>query len=346
MRITPSLCCLLIFFFVNEAKSQISFTLSPQACQNQSLSLSASSGTISALGYTWTSIPNGAVLSSANSSLSTLSFTNSGTYTISLIASSNSGTTASSKIIEVIPFPISALSALSQTICAPFSASLSVTGANGYTWSPTAGLFNIGNITVLASPSISSTYTVFGNSFSCGTSSLSFNVIVGTYPILSFSSSAYAVCPGKTAVLAGFGAISYNWLGITSTINVTQPTVEVGAGNYTLVGSNGGSCTNTLSTIIIMLMSCTGLEEAEANEKNFRLFPNPVKEKVFIQSKKSISSKIEVLDVLSKVIFSESVVLNETETKEIDLSNLPCGLYYLRVQALDGSSQIIKLLKE
>jgi len=347
MKKTSSIFCLLAFLFLfGHLKSQVSFTLVPQSCQNQSLSLSVNSGSLSPNGYTWTSIPNGAIFSSPNTSASVLSFTSSGIYTISILISSSNGTTASSKTISVIPYPIIALSALSQTNCFPFSASLSVSGANTYTWFPTSGLNPTFGSSVVASPSISTVYSVTGSSSICGTSSITFSVAVHVYPLLSFSSSAFSLCVGQTATLSAFGALNYTWLGSTFSTSVSQSTISVSVGTYTLIGSNGGSCTNTLSPIPIYSLTCTGVEESENEFINFKVFPNPVSKKLFISSKNTDLSNIVILDVLGKVLLSKKINFFSADPQEIDLSDLPANIYYVRLRSVSGSTEVFRLIKE
>lgn len=347
MKTASSLGFLLIFFFFNKAKSQASFTLSPQACQNQNLPLSANSGTISPLGYTWTSIPNGAVFSNANSSLSTLSFNNFGTYTITLLVSSNSGTTVSSKTISVIPFPIKALSALSHTICAPQSATLNVTGANNYTWLPTNMLASIIGPSVVASPSISTVYTVTGTSSLCGTSSLNFSVAVHVWPILTYASSAYSVCYGQTATLSAFGALTYTWLSSTFSVGMTQPTIAVGPGMYSLVGSNGGSCTHTMMPAIMIYSAvCTGIEDSHTCDKAIRLFPNPCSEKLILQFEKLEITQLDIINLQGEIIYKEQRLFRDSEPTEIDVRSFPKGLYFLRVFSQNDRPQKLKFIKE
>ncbi|MBK9727405.1 MAG: T9SS type A sorting domain-containing protein [Saprospiraceae bacterium] len=83
------------------------------------------------------------------------------------------------------------------------------------------------------------------------------------------------------------------------------------------------------------------------HENGIRLYPNPTKSWVILENLNRETSilKIEVLDIHGRYI------QNELNTKSLDLiklstDNLKCGIYFLRVECLNGKVILKKLLIE
>jgi gliding motility-associated-like protein len=161
-----------------------------------------------------------------------------------------------------LTFSIS-MSNSSPTICTPFNSTLTASsnataftiGSINYTWSPLAGISPATGSLVVAQPSATTIYTVKGdNGFGCKAEN-TVSVYVGIIPQPTYAATSNAVCPGFTSTLTAFGANSYTWISSTSSIAIAQQSVSVGPGNFTIIASNGGSCTNTLSPIPIGLLT-------------------------------------------------------------------------------------------
>ncbi len=164
------------------------------------------------------------------------------------------------------------LSPKNSTICPGQSATLTASGTTSYSWIPGNNLQPSSTVpTVVATPSATTIYTVVGtNNLGCyGTSTL--QLVVGQWPILSISPSAYSVCPGFNSTLTAFGAISYTWTGTTASVPNTfttpilQQSVAVGPGSYTVQGSNGGTC---IRDTLISIGTATNLTINVAKSSN------------------------------------------------------------------------------
>ncbi len=139
------------------------------------------------------------------------------------------------------------------TICPGTNATLTASGTNSYTWSPGGSLQpNPFTPTVIASPSVTTIYTVLGtNNAGCyGVATITLNV--GTYPNLqpNIVTTASAVCPGFTSTLTAFTANTYTWTGTTFTNSIFQQSIAVGPGTFVVVGSNGGTCIDSATVVI------------------------------------------------------------------------------------------------
>ena len=76
-------------------------------------------------------------------------------------------------------------------------------------------------------------------------------------------------------------------------------------------------------------------------EIEFSFYPNPVKDRLYIESPQSEIQKIQIFDINGKqVLQSDSIVQNT-----IDVSNLKSGIYLLQVETKEGKATR-KLVKE
>jgi hypothetical protein len=85
-------------------------------------------------------------------------------------------------------------------------------------------------------------------------------------------------------------------------------------------------------------LSSLGVDDVEYNNHDLRLYPNPVK---------NVFSLTE--EVVSGVLYNlqgEKTYEFKNQNKDIDISNLEAGIYFLQVINKYGSKQHLKLLKE
>lgn len=132
-------------------------------------------------------------------------------------------------------------------LCAGASAPLTATGADTYTWSPTANLSSVTGATVTATPPATVTYTVTGTDVSGCQNTDAVTVTVNPLPTVDAGADV-VVCAGASTVLTGSGAATYVWapatnLSSTTTASVTStPTATL---TYTLTGTDANGCQNT-----------------------------------------------------------------------------------------------------
>lgn len=105
------------------------------------------------------------------------------------------------------------------------------------------------------------------------------------------------------------------------------------------------SCSNKDSTCQPVDLTMFSTEEWRWL-KGIKVFPNPTTGKVFIENsnKNSKEATIKVVDILGKPI-KEMSFDNSNETFEIDLQDLPHGLYIINVN-LNGENRSFKITKE
>jgi hypothetical protein len=175
------------------------------------------------------------------------------TYT--LTATDASGCTATSTVAIGITQPPAVMVTQNDTICAGETSNLAANASNalGYAWSPAASLNNAGIQTPVASPAITTTYTVTvtfsGNCYNTAQTT----IVVNPLPQITTSGNQ-SICDGDSLQLSANGGSVYVWqpanllynnqVGSPQTYPLTQNTTF----NVSVTDQNG--CHNTASLLI------------------------------------------------------------------------------------------------
>ncbi|GAA3988888.1 beta strand repeat-containing protein [Hymenobacter antarcticus] len=189
-------------------------------CAGQSITLNASGGT----SYSWSPATG---LSSATVASPVASPTASTIYTVTVTNAAGCQSTAQ-VTVTVRATPVLTVSA-DRTICAGTSTTLSASGAQNYTWSPSTGLNNPRSATPIASPTTTTTYTVTGDNGGCSATG---TVTVTVEPLPTPNAGPDRVlCSGQSAQLGSAPAagLTYSWspsTGLSSTSSA-QPTITL-----------------------------------------------------------------------------------------------------------------------
>jgi gliding motility-associated-like protein len=157
------------------------------------------------------------------------------------------------------------LSVANASICPGKTATLSVSGANTYTWSNLV----VGS-TNSVTPSANTVYTVTGSSAVCASTTTA-QVVILPLPQPVFSGNS-PVCSGKPLLMTASGGVAYAWTGPSGfvgagssmTVPVTSPS-HAGVYQFTVTGAN--SCTASASGTITIndtpTISATGSAACE-----------------------------------------------------------------------------------
>jgi gliding motility-associated-like protein len=166
-------------------------------------------------------------------------FTTAGTYTVYVALCP--GIYRIPVIITVTGNPT--LTASSQTICSGQTATLSVSGANTYTWNTGAT-----NATISPSPLATTIYTVFGTTGTCSSSATASVTVIST---ATFGVNSPTICSGQTATLTANTATSYTWSTNQNNQSITvSPLITT---VYTVSASFGAVCqVSKTSTVTVM----------------------------------------------------------------------------------------------
>lgn len=84
------------------------------------------------------------------------------------------------------------------------------------------------------------------------------------------------------------------------------------------------------------------LDVDEVDEISFKLYPNPAGEKLYVTfEEQHVQAELSVIDLSGKIVLTQSC---ENQKTEIDISILPKGLYFLRINDR-SSNKVIKFTK-
>jgi hypothetical protein len=184
--------------------------------------------TAAATNYTW--LPG-----NLSGSMISVAPTSATAYTV--IASNGQCLGTATIAMAVNPVPTLAIAATGTNICAGESSTISVSGANSYTW-----LTGGNNTTIVVTPTNNTLYSVSGtNSLGC-VSLASIPVVTKPLPTLGVSATQTLICSGTSATLSATGtSTAYNWSsGGTAATEVVAPLANQ---TYTCTGIAANGCT-------------------------------------------------------------------------------------------------------
>lgn len=239
---------LLLLFFLYSAslRSQVTISIKDSVCNGEIILAAANTGTFAATSFSWSSSPSASVITTPNASSATMLFPAPGIYTINLVCSDLSSTITAFQTLTVFPVPTLTLTSSSPSLCFTQSCTITVTGASSYSWAFVPGTYFLTDSAAFVSPVANTVYQVIGlNAFGC-MGATSFTQYVFPVPVISIISTANAVCAGYHSSVTAFGATSYTWTGANLPGPVVQSSLVVGSGTYSLTGSNGGVCKDSM----------------------------------------------------------------------------------------------------
>ncbi|MEI6019825.1 MAG: T9SS type A sorting domain-containing protein [Bacteroidota bacterium] len=215
-------------------------------CALSNVSLTAAG----AVTYTWSnaSTNTNVVVTPSASSVFSLAGTNS----LGCVGIANA-------VVITNTLPVIGISASSASNCATSAVSFTANGGTTYTWSTGSN-----GSTVSVTPSITTTYSVFGvdpNNGCVGSKTISVNTF--SLPIVNIATSAASVCPGASASFTASGAQSYSWaIGFAvPSVTVTPSTASV----YVVVGTDALGCSST-GSVSLGLFNLPNVAVSPANQ--------------------------------------------------------------------------------
>jgi len=203
----------------------------PTVCAGSSINLTGNGASI----YQWSPA---ATLN--NASLQMVTATPIVTTEYTVVGTLNSCTTAAIVQVTIIPLPTLQASVNKSTICFGEVANINANGAINYNWTPVVGLDNPNSNFVVASPTVSTIYTLVGSNGLCF-GSATVEILVAPRPELFLTTSQNQLCEGNSATIFAAGSQSYIWSPMSS-INLINPTTASvnpqTSTNYTVTAYN------------------------------------------------------------------------------------------------------------
>lgn len=252
-----------------------SYTVNPVTTTIYSVTGISSQGCVgNATGVVTVVVPPN-ILSTVNTNTlcvgSTVTFSNSGGATYTLVPSSLTGSVINftptvtgvtiytvigtspvgcinTKTLSITAFsvPNTLVSPSNADVCSGKSVTLNATGANTYSWST-----GLTSSSISLFPTSSGTYTVLGiNTSGCSKSAVA-TISLITTPTISINTPSTNVCFGYTMTVGATGSNNYLWYnGATTNTIILQPFTST---TYSVIGGNGGGCTDTAYLAINVL---------------------------------------------------------------------------------------------
>ncbi len=266
----------------------------------------------------------------------------SGEYTVT-VTSAGCSSSSDTTIVVANSFPaVPTITASDTTVlCLGGSVILYSSSSTGNTWT---GGSTSDSLIVSAGGSYSVTVTIDG----CSAVSADTTVTVNSLPTVTLASFSSSPCAqaSEFSLTGGLPAGGiYSGIGVDS-VGVFHPG-SAGAVQgiiYTITDING--CSNSTSQNMTV-HDCTGIEEIMS--QGIIVYPNPCTNGSFsiaIKNANFTELLISILDIQGKEVFrtlDKNTAANYT--KQINISNLAKGLYYIRLSA-DAEVKIQKLIVE
>jgi len=218
------------------------------------------------------------------------------------------------------------------------------TAGVSFSWLPTTGLSNPSIAQPMASPTVTTTYTltVVNDSIhgcNCADSVTKDSVTVFVYPAMHITNYFFndtGSNSGSAGVYVTGGSKPYTYLwkpGGQTADSITG----LGASIDTCIITDANGCTYTTQ---IVVKNTTGIEGVTLGNEQIEVYPNPnngVFTLTFSHPELVSGSQatIEIYNVLGEKIYSQNI---KQSNYQIDLRTQPDGVYFYRVLLMDGSS--------
>lgn len=303
----------------------LTYTWNPSACSAPVLSVVQSNSAVCA-GQSATLTLSGASTYSWSNGASSASIVVTPANTTTYTAYGFNGACSSTMNVvqTIIPGPMLSVAQSGSTICAGQNATLSLSGANTYSWSNGST-----NASIVVAPVTTTTYTAYGFNGTCG-ATLSVTQNVTQNPTLTVVQTKSVICRGTSATITVNGANTYTWSnGASASVVVLSPTMST---TYTVSGANGICVAQ--KTITLMVSACTGINEEGALNKNLSVYPNPFADEFKVVNVFEEEANVNLYDMLGNCVYTGKI---EAEAIEIiSCGNLKSGIYLL---VLDNRGQ-------
>jgi hypothetical protein len=147
----------------------------------------------------------------------------------------------------------------------------------------------------------------------------------GSAANLTLTSNASMLCAGNTATLTANGAASYSWNAVAgSSLLVVSPTLST---TYTINAIDANGCSSSAS-IIQNVSACTSLENVGGNSAFLRIYPNPAKNILVIETGSVEKMDLEIRNALGQLIIYKHLI---NSGQSLNLEQLPAGIYFVNL---------------
>jgi gliding motility-associated-like protein len=204
--------------------------------------------------YQW-SIVGGTILSGNGTNSTTGIWSGSGTATVTVIETNSFGCIGDPVNFTVTVNALPAANAGSDDdICIGNSANLSASGGVGYSWTPASSLDNASIANPIATPVVTTTYTVLVTDANGCKNTDDVTIVVNPLPLANAGLDV-SICLGNSTTLSASGGTIYSWSPGTnlSNTNTSNPTADPQATiTYSVIVTDANGCSATDDVTVIV----------------------------------------------------------------------------------------------
>ncbi len=315
-------------------------------CTGATVALSANTGT----GYTFQWKKNGTNISGATTQ--NYGATTAGNYTVAITSPCGNATSVATTVV-IAPLTATA-SPANTTICNGSAATFTAnTGYNfTYQWYR-AGIAIAGATSSTHANSTAGNYTVVitqGGVCSATSNIATLTVISNPNPTVTLSGPT-TFCAGQSVTITAntFAGVTYQWIkGSTNIAGATnQSYTATTAGQYNVKETASG-CTKQMGVPVVVTVNCREEEENGLAVGNGQLtvVPNPFTSEFMVSGLEfKVGDRIEMMDVLGKIVYTETLTKASPSGRLVGLSSFPSGIYFLQVTT-SSPKKTIKVVKQ
>ncbi len=213
------------------------------------------------------------------------------------------------------------------------------TGTYNCSWLPAASLSNPNIPNPIATPDVTTTYTLTVDDGETIVTD-SYTLVVNNVPQINLGEDQI-VCADQTVILDATtpGAVSYLWTPggyTTPTIQVDSTGVGLGAVTYSVVVTNANDCVGE-DAVVITFDPCIGISEVGDN-LSLSIYPNPARNVLNINLN-GVSESVEytLLNYQGQNVHARKIGrLDGSVSQQIELGNFAPGIYYLRLNTSEN----------
>lgn len=258
----------------------------------------------------------------------TVNPTSNSTYTV--LGNSISSTCTAQQILNINVFNPNITISPTPTVCAGSPATLSASGAIGYTWAPNGGTSP--NISV--TPTANTVYTLITNSQTTGIASCittnTANVIVNPLPNIGATASPSTICRFESSTLTATGGTSYVWGNQQTSTSIVVTASIVGTNNFIVTGTDANGC-EAKGTVALNVSNCTGLKEL-SGQNPLSIYPNPNKGEFTISYNQNI--QLDLVNELGQLV--KTISLNDQNNRTVSVNEIAPGIYFIMGNSNEG----------
>jgi hypothetical protein len=180
---------------------------------------------------------------------------------------------ASPEIYSTMAFGFENQTAYNPTICLGNNLTLTASGSTNYLWSPSTGLSSTSGASVVANPTVTTTYSVIDPSVACAHPTSITVTVDSNIPIITSPPSNITVCKSAIVPIQSFTAdianSTFTWTNSNTAIGLSSS----GSGSvpsFTATNNTNAPITSTITVTPISSNSCIG------NTYSYTITVNPI----------------------------------------------------------------------